>query len=723
MLSSRTKQWKTSLAVVGMTCMILGSTAAWAGDPVSATYCQENDRIFWFITITDTHIGTRGSQDTNNLSWIVHEGKNIVNPSFIVLAGDITDSTDGNLFGFPDGPHQSEWNEYLSTLDMIQTGVNASNFFDIPGNHDAYSDADFSYYLANSVQGQATGRTQTSWIREFDYGKYHFLGANTSANDGRAFSFFFPYGDYAGLDSEELSYIDSELSLHTDSDLTLVFGHHPMEDTGYSDDTWLFYGAPEFAALLEGYGISSYVYGHTHRFSEAFFTQGIEYGTATPYTITPGVFYININSLGKSSDNHFNVTAIDCNGISMLTQAIDRWPVVMITTPMDRNLGKNAHPLLGYTVPNGTENPLRALLFDPNPSACTAEYRIDGSTIWHPMSRVVTNPNLWEAAWDTSALNEGEHTVEVRATGSEATVRTDTISVYVEAGTTNIPPVSVASSDSTSGVAPLKVIFDGSGSTDEDGTIITYAWDFGDGNTGSGVEATHTYQTEGNFNATLTVTDNGGAEATSEPIAIEVTPGLSSINAPSNLTAAVNGNSVGLSWTDNSNNETGFDVYRAKKIKGKYNYAYIDSVLADIKTYTDADIDIGTFKYKVQAKGSYAGGDIYSDFSNEVSVKVETSLPDPGTLSAPVLSTSVSGSTITLTWAHDCPEGSICTYYVERGDAKVRGQINFSLKESVNVLSYIVTEESTGTYYYRVYATTDSGETSDHSNTATVRLK
>ena len=722
MLSKRTKQWKISLVSLGMTCMILGSVPAWAGDPVSAAYCQDNDRIFWFITITDTHIGTSGSQDTNNLSWVVHEGKSVVNPSFIVLAGDITDSTDGNFFGLPDGPHQSEWNEYLATLDISQTGINAGNFFDIPGNHDAYSDADFSYYLNNSVQGQATNQTQASWTREFSYGKYHFLGVNTSANDGQAFSLSFPYGDYAGLDLTELAYIGSELALHSDAELTLVFGHHPMEDTGYSDDTWLFYGAPEFAALLEGYGVSSYTYGHTHRFSEVFFTQGIEYGIATPYTITPGVFYININSLGKSSNNHFNVTAVDCNGISMKTQAIGTWPVVMITTPMDSNLGKNAHPLLGYTVPNSTGNPLRALLFDPNTSGCTAAYRIDSSTTWHPMSRVVTNSNLWEASWDSSGLNEGEHSIEVRATGSEGTVRTDTIAVYVDAGTSNIPPIAIATVDIASGYAPLTVTFDGSGSTDADGTITSYVWNFGDGSpTGSGATTvTHTYETAGSFNVTLTVIDNGGAEAISELIVIEVTPGVSTINAPTNLTAAVDGSSVSLNWIDNSSNETGFDIYRAKKIKGKYNYLLMGSVSTD--AYTDTNVNIGTFKYKVQAKGSYAGEDIYSDFSNEVSVKVETSLPDPGTLSAPVLTTSISGLEVTLTWSHDCPEGSVCTYHIERGDAKVRGQIAFSEIASESTLSYVVTE-SVGTYYYRVFATVEGGETSDPSNTVTVRLK
>jgi PKD repeat protein len=48
-------------------------------------------------------------------------------------------------------------------------------------------------------------------------------------------------------------------------------------------------------------------------------------------------------------------------------------------------------------------------------------------------------------------------------------------------------------------------------STDADGTISTRAWDFGDGNTGSGATATNTYAAAGTYQVKLTVTDNGGA--------------------------------------------------------------------------------------------------------------------------------------------------------------------------------------------------------------------
>ncbi len=55
--------------------------------------------------------------------------------------------------------------------------------------------------------------------------------------------------------------------------------------------------------------------------------------------------------------------------------------------------------------------------------------------------------------------------------------------------------------------------FDGSGSDDPDGEIVSYAWDFGDGETGEGVDPTHTYTTAGPFTVGLTVTDDEGATA------------------------------------------------------------------------------------------------------------------------------------------------------------------------------------------------------------------
>ena len=53
--------------------------------------------------------------------------------------------------------------------------------------------------------------------------------------------------------------------------------------------------------------------------------------------------------------------------------------------------------------------------------------------------------------------------------------------------------------------------FDGSKSTDPDGQIVSYDWNFGDGNTGMGMVVEHHYTATGHYSATLTVTDNRGA--------------------------------------------------------------------------------------------------------------------------------------------------------------------------------------------------------------------
>ena len=60
------------------------------------------------------------------------------------------------------------------------------------------------------------------------------------------------------------------------------------------------------------------------------------------------------------------------------------------------------------------------------------------------------------------------------------------------------------------GLTFQSIIFDGSNSYDPDGTIASYSWDFGDGETASGVKPTHSFTAAGVFTINLTVTDNDG---------------------------------------------------------------------------------------------------------------------------------------------------------------------------------------------------------------------
>ncbi len=96
----------------------------------------------------------------------------------------------------------------------------------------------------------------------------------------------------------------------------------------------------------------------------------------------------------------------------------------------------------------------------------------------------------------------------------------------------NSAPIADIETDKTSGIAPLSVHFDGTGSFDPDGSIRRYEWDFGDGARATGARAvgahvTHTYTVAGTHEVTLTVTDRrGGIGTASVEIAVRASNAL-----------------------------------------------------------------------------------------------------------------------------------------------------------------------------------------------------
>ena len=72
---------------------------------------------------------------------------------------------------------------------------------------------------------------------------------------------------------------------------------------------------------------------------------------------------------------------------------------------------------------------------------------------------------------------------------------------------------------SYSGGTGQNISFNGGGSSDPDGNIVSYSWNFGDGSNGSGATPTHAYSATGSFTVTLTVVDNLGAQATASTTA------------------------------------------------------------------------------------------------------------------------------------------------------------------------------------------------------------
>ncbi|MEU8798006.1 PKD domain-containing protein [Spirillospora sp. NPDC048819] len=89
--------------------------------------------------------------------------------------------------------------------------------------------------------------------------------------------------------------------------------------------------------------------------------------------------------------------------------------------------------------------------------------------------------------------------------------------VFLFAGTPNQKPTATF----TSNCNALDCAFDASGSADPDGSIASYAWDFGDGQTGTGATPEHAYAEAGAYTVKLTVTDDrGGKGVKSQEVAV-----------------------------------------------------------------------------------------------------------------------------------------------------------------------------------------------------------
>ena len=161
--------------------------------------------------------------------------------------------------------------------------------------------------------------------------------------------------------------------------------------------------------------------------------------------------------------------------------------------------------------------------------------------------------------------------------------------------------------------------------------------------------------------------------------------------APSGLTiTSLLPNAVSLSWTDNSNNETGFKIQRKGATGG---YADLTTKGANVTTYNNTGLTDGTLYYYRVCATNTAGDSAYSNEVNGI-----TPLVIPTGLTA----TAISSSQINLTWTDNSSSES--GYKIEHSPVD---NLHYTEVATVgpNVTAYSDTGLNEGTkYYYRVRA-------------------
>ncbi|KAF0188362.1 MAG: PKD domain containing, partial [Desulfobulbaceae bacterium] len=123
-----------------------------------------------------------------------------------------------------------------------------------------------------------------------------------------------------------------------------------------------------------------------------------------------------------------------------------------------------------------------------------------------------TGSHSYSAAGTHSYSAAGTYPVTLTVTDNEGAVGTATTTVTVAAA--NKAPTALLTLSTLTGKAPLAIDFSAAKSTDSDGTIVKYAWNFGDQGTSASSTGNHSYSAAGTYPVTLTVTDNEGAVGT-----------------------------------------------------------------------------------------------------------------------------------------------------------------------------------------------------------------
>jgi PKD repeat protein len=187
---------------------------------------------------------------------------------------------------------------------------------------------------------------------------------------------------------------------------------------------------------------------------------------------------------------------------------------------------------------------------DSDGSIVKYEFDWDGARTNHDW---LNNGSVASASF--TFTTEGVYDVMLRVTDDGGASSVDQVAITVTTPQFQAPSALLLADD-TFGAAPHDVNFDASGSSDPDGTIVTYEWDFdGDGvfetNTGATAQAFHSYMVNGLYDAAVRVTDDDGltdeasvtitvSDAPQAPVAdLQLTPDQGDI--PLNVTLDASG--------------------------------------------------------------------------------------------------------------------------------------------------------------------------------------
>ena len=282
--------------------------------------------------------------------------------------------------------------------------------------------------------------------------------------------------------------------------------------------------------ILNGINVNGYTVGHYYRYGLAG-SSSILIDTNGDVNSKADVVFLPTPAGGKAADINNNNMIVGTTGSNThTTPAIYRQAYLFdynttsltILPLLDGGLRSSAKDINEY-----------------NQVVGSSEILVNGSIenhafLWNQADGVTIDLNNWAGpGWvftEATAINDNGdivgkgflNGVEHGFLLTNGTIATPPPVVEEPAPAPNQMPQAVAIADVYAGKAPLRVNFDSTGSSDADGTIVAYDWDFMDGSTSTEPNPSHRFTDAGTYAVTLTVTDDQGMSA-SNSVTITVT--------------------------------------------------------------------------------------------------------------------------------------------------------------------------------------------------------
>ncbi|KAF8941374.1 hypothetical protein EDD21DRAFT_439564 [Dissophora ornata] len=360
---------------------------------------DSKDNIFYFIQVSDLHISTFRKASTANFYTFLSTALPLVEPSFVVVTGDLTDAKDNNLVGSTQ--YLDEWTTYRDAL--VESGVltrrNGSFWHDLRGNHDCFDVPSWSSKQNMFANMSASMEPGFMFDVRTDYGKYGFIGIDACPQPGPAR----PYNFFGLFETPDMDKLKQRLMLSNGNNHTFVFSHYPVTTTMFGETS----AGESFAELSKSFSV--YMCGHLHK---------LKWGLGDALQVYQPTHFLELEVGDMKQNGIYRIMVVDNDMISFtdVSMPMTTIPSALIPSRKDNQVAegsqeqeigsegqtpnevKKKRPVLGPRLPT---NPI-IVVSNPKDS----RYLIPKH---EPVNRIGASTHIRFLAWTDNQVPDGDH--------------------------------------------------------------------------------------------------------------------------------------------------------------------------------------------------------------------------------------------------------------------------------------------------------------------------